>query len=201
MEIEHTTQLQELLATYRQTLIHLVNQAAVHGGETLAPPQVAAGIAQARAEIARLKATLRAAGETVDEMPIDTRTEQSETPSTGLRGQVSIKIGDGSSVGGAVIANTGTITTTYATPTAPTPLETAIAQLRAAQAAANKRGETDLAADMQPALLALEQAQQAQATGKTERYHRKLAETRSVLHTLVPADPAISETLRFIEAI
>ena len=43
-----------LLATHRRTLTHLIAQAAQYGGEIFAPPQTANGIAQARAEIARI---------------------------------------------------------------------------------------------------------------------------------------------------
>lgn len=42
---------EELFAMHRRTLQHLVQQAALHGGEALAPPQVVAGIEHARGEV------------------------------------------------------------------------------------------------------------------------------------------------------
>ena len=48
----------ELLAAHRRTLAHLLHQAAQYGGVAFAPPQTANGIAEARIEIARIKAVL-----------------------------------------------------------------------------------------------------------------------------------------------
>jgi hypothetical protein len=56
-----------LLATHRRTLAHLLAQAAQYGGEVFAPPATANGIAQARAEIQRIKAALRAGGVVVED--------------------------------------------------------------------------------------------------------------------------------------
>ena len=56
-----------LLAQYRDTLTHLLAQAAQYGGELFAPPATANGIAQARAEIGRMKAALRAGGVVVED--------------------------------------------------------------------------------------------------------------------------------------
>ena len=60
-----------LLAAHRRTLAHLVQQAAQYGGEVFAPPQTANGIAEARANIARIKAVLRAGGVAVEDEPSD----------------------------------------------------------------------------------------------------------------------------------
>src|SRR5215210_442692 len=60
-----------LLATHRRTLAHLLQQAAQYGGEVFAPPQTANGIAEARAEIQRIKAILRESGFQVEDEPND----------------------------------------------------------------------------------------------------------------------------------
>jgi hypothetical protein len=65
------SQQQELLATYRRTLAHLVRQAAHYGGEVFAPPQVANGILEARVQIQQLKAILRAQGLGIADEPND----------------------------------------------------------------------------------------------------------------------------------
>lgn len=62
---------QSLLATYRQTLAHLTRQAAFYGGEPFAPPVTAHGLAEARANIARIKAELRMRGRIVADEPND----------------------------------------------------------------------------------------------------------------------------------
>jgi ribosomal protein L29 len=56
-----TTSLQEQLAAHRRTLAVLRRQLANLGADH-SPPGVVGGIAEARREIARLKAALRAAG-------------------------------------------------------------------------------------------------------------------------------------------
>jgi hypothetical protein len=59
----HTvTQQLDLLASYRRTLAHLMEQAAQYGGEIFVPPQIANGIAEARAEVRQIKAALRKGG-------------------------------------------------------------------------------------------------------------------------------------------
>src|SRR6266498_3633890 len=55
-------QQQQLLATYRRTLAHLLRQAAQYGGEVFAPPATANGIAEARASIQNTKTVLRKLG-------------------------------------------------------------------------------------------------------------------------------------------
>jgi hypothetical protein len=61
---------QTLLGAHRQTLgVLLVQQARM--GATYAPPALANGIAEARAAIAQIKATLRAWGAAVEDMPDD----------------------------------------------------------------------------------------------------------------------------------
>ena len=61
---------QRLLATYRGTLAHYLNQQAIHG-LAYAPPAVVHGIAEARAQIGQLKATLRGWGVEVEDLPGD----------------------------------------------------------------------------------------------------------------------------------
>src|SRR5688572_3458687 len=62
---------QELLATYRRSLAHLLQQAAEYGGEAFAPPQVANGIVDARAHIRQIKTTLRECNVSVEDDPND----------------------------------------------------------------------------------------------------------------------------------
>jgi hypothetical protein len=62
LDQETVTQQLALLATYRRTLAHLVEQAAQYGGEIFAPPQTANGIAEARAKVGQIKAALREGG-------------------------------------------------------------------------------------------------------------------------------------------
>ena len=62
---------QALLATYRLTLSFSLEQAAAHGGERFAPPQVRHSIDQARAEIKRIKGSLREYGIAVADEPND----------------------------------------------------------------------------------------------------------------------------------
>lgn len=62
---------QDLLATHRRTLAHLIRQAAAYGGETYAPASVANGMHEARQNIASIKATLRSWGVECDNLPED----------------------------------------------------------------------------------------------------------------------------------
>src|SRR5688500_12308083 len=89
-----------LLAAHRRTLAHLLQQAAQYGGEVFAPPQTANGIAEARANIARIKAALRAGGVEVEDESNDQAPPQVEP---GQRGAGDIVQGDkvgGDKVGG-----------------------------------------------------------------------------------------------------
>jgi hypothetical protein len=61
---------QELLAAYRRTLAQYRQQEAL-SGEAFVPPAVMNGIQDARAEIRRIKTTLRAWGVTVEDYPDD----------------------------------------------------------------------------------------------------------------------------------
>jgi tetratricopeptide (TPR) repeat protein len=63
-------QQQELLRSWRQTLVHQQRRRAMLG-EAHTPPEVAHGIAEARAAIGRIKATLRGWGAAVDDHPDD----------------------------------------------------------------------------------------------------------------------------------
>jgi hypothetical protein len=69
-DADDTTSLQDLLAAHRCTLAVLLRQLANLGADH-APPGVHNGIAQARGEIARLKAALRDAGVAVEEQAGD----------------------------------------------------------------------------------------------------------------------------------
>src|SRR5690242_12778189 len=60
-----------LLAAHRRTLAHLLEQAAAYGGEVLAPPQTATGIAAARTAIHQIKAALYGAGVPIEDEPND----------------------------------------------------------------------------------------------------------------------------------
>jgi eukaryotic-like serine/threonine-protein kinase len=71
VESEEIAQQRELLATYRRTLAHLLQQAAQYGGVPFAPPQTANGIVEARAQIQQIKVALRAAGRAVADDPND----------------------------------------------------------------------------------------------------------------------------------
>jgi eukaryotic-like serine/threonine-protein kinase len=72
------TQQLALLAQYRRTLDHLLQQAAAYGGEIFTPPETANGIAVARAEIARIKAALRVGGAPMENEPNDEAPPQVE---------------------------------------------------------------------------------------------------------------------------
>src|SRR5919109_61192 len=61
---------QQLLATHRRTLAHLLQQQAQFSAGYI-PAHIANGIAEARAGIQRAKAALRAAGIEVDDQPDD----------------------------------------------------------------------------------------------------------------------------------
>jgi len=71
LDPETITQQLELLAAHRRTLAHLLQQAAQFGGAVFAPPQTANGIAEARAEIGRIKVALRDGGLPVEDEPND----------------------------------------------------------------------------------------------------------------------------------
>jgi NB-ARC domain len=67
---DEIAQQQELLATYRRTLAHLLRQAAQFSTGYV-PAHVANGIAEARAEIARIKIWLRSSGAEIEDEPND----------------------------------------------------------------------------------------------------------------------------------
>src|SRR4051794_41074555 len=60
-----------LLATHRRTLAHLLEQAAQYGGGGVTPTHTVNGIAEARANISRIKAFLRKNGVQVEDGPDD----------------------------------------------------------------------------------------------------------------------------------
>jgi formylglycine-generating enzyme required for sulfatase activity len=82
-DADNTTYLQELLAAHRRTLAVLLRQLANLGAD-YAPPGVHNGIAEARAEIARLKTALRAAGVAVEDQVGDVATsDEAAKPAAG----------------------------------------------------------------------------------------------------------------------
>jgi hypothetical protein len=93
LDPEARSQQLTLLATHRRTLAHLVAQAAQYGGEVFAPPQTANGIAEARAEIQRMKVALREGGGVVQDEPNDERPRQVE-PVKPLRAGGDVMSGD-----------------------------------------------------------------------------------------------------------
>jgi hypothetical protein len=68
---EEIQQQQDLLATHRRTLAHLIRQAAAYGGETYAPVSAANGMHEARQNIVRIKGVLHGWGVAVEEHPDD----------------------------------------------------------------------------------------------------------------------------------
>lgn len=137
-------QQQTLLATYRRTLVHLLQQAAQYGGEVSAPPSVSNGIHEARANIRHIKATLRGYGVPTTEHPDDepaasqsaaspafrlpdatrqevgaqgnVKTGGSDSPEGGIDKRQGVFVSGGTIYGPVVGSNTGTITTIYDTP-------------------------------------------------------------------------------------
>ena len=60
-----------ILQAYRQTLAHLLEQAAKHGGISYAPVATANAIRDTRQEITQIKNTIRGLGFEVSDSPID----------------------------------------------------------------------------------------------------------------------------------
>jgi len=87
-EPEAIAQQQELLATHRRTLAHLLQQAALYGGVSFAPPQTANGITEARVQIQGIKQALRVAGVAVENDPNDKAPAPSK-PTTDLAEPIS----------------------------------------------------------------------------------------------------------------
>jgi hypothetical protein len=75
---DESIQQRELLAAYRRTLAHLLQQAAQYGGVSFAPPETANGIAMARSEIQRIKASLHINGVVFVDDPNDEAPPQPE---------------------------------------------------------------------------------------------------------------------------
>jgi hypothetical protein len=71
LDQEAIAQQLDLLAVHRRTLAHLLRQTAQYGGAVFAPPQTANGIAEARAEIRRIKTILRGSEVIVEDEPND----------------------------------------------------------------------------------------------------------------------------------
>jgi hypothetical protein len=66
---EEIVQQQGLLAIYRRTLAHLLQQAAQYGGETYAPPHISNGLHEAREHIRQIKAALRTRHVSAEDAP------------------------------------------------------------------------------------------------------------------------------------
>jgi len=77
---EDIVQHQQLLAAYRRTLAHLLQQAAQYGGEVFAPPVTVNGIAEARTNIRHIKETLQGWGVHVDDYPTDSESLSESQP-------------------------------------------------------------------------------------------------------------------------
>ena len=111
-----TTSLLRQLAAHRQTAAHEAQRAARYGGAHAAPPEIAANLADARANIARLKADLRDLGVEVDDLPGD-EPPPGAAPAPAPAAVVQQIIGGGS---GNVQANNSTVNVTnYNYPPAP----------------------------------------------------------------------------------
>jgi hypothetical protein len=82
IDADDITSLQKQLAAHRATLVVLLRQVATHT-EAYAPPAQISGIAEARREIARLKAALRAAGVVVEDQADDEAAPDEVAVSTG----------------------------------------------------------------------------------------------------------------------
>jgi len=80
---EDIERLQQLLEFHRATLAHYLRQQALYG-RALSPPSVIHGIAEARAEIADIKATLRSWGVPVEDHPDDAEYQSAATPASTL---------------------------------------------------------------------------------------------------------------------
>lgn len=103
-------QQQDLLATHRRTLAHLLKQQAALGS-AYAPPGIAHGIDEARAGIARCKTALRGWGVAVADHPDDGDVPVMTAPAvapSGMQGNVSAT-GNARITGPAVGINQGTI--------------------------------------------------------------------------------------------
>lgn len=71
LDDEMVTHQQELLATYRRNVRHLVAQAAIYGGESAAPLAVINSIHENRKHIQQIKAVLRDKGINISDHPYD----------------------------------------------------------------------------------------------------------------------------------
>jgi hypothetical protein len=112
LDPETITQQHELLQTYRKTLAHLLQQAAMYGGEEFAPPVTVNGIAEARRAIRRIKRVLHENGVPIADAPYDTaprrRKPLQSSLGDGMRGDTIA----GDKVGGdKVMGDQQTITT------------------------------------------------------------------------------------------
>jgi hypothetical protein len=217
-----------LLATYRRTLAHLLEQAAQHGGPASAPPQVGNGIHEAREQIRRIKAALRARDAPTADHPDDEPPPRSPTPPAdrppdaqpaATRRDVGAGGGDyaegnidkrqgafvsGGTIHGPVVgSNMGTIIASYGGP-APAGaahglLEQALAQVRQAVSGARQRGDDDLAEDLEGVARPLQAALKAQREGKADRRGAKLREARAVLREIAGGRPELDELVRLLD--
>lgn len=209
---EAIEQQQALLDTYRRTLAHLLQQAAQHGGEVSAPPAVSNSIYDARANIRRIKATLRAHGAPPadhpdDELPLDTG---KQAPAAGMGAKIAshephVSVSGGTIYGPVVGTNIGTIATTYGGPAPagppPGPVEQALAHVQQAARHAQQRGAADLADDLSGVVLLLQVALKAQHEGKAERRAAKLHEARAALRQIAGEHAELQEIARMLERV
>jgi hypothetical protein len=214
LDKEAISQQQQLLATYRRTLAQLLNQAAQHGGEPFAPPAVANGIAEARGQIAQIKAGLRAHNVAVIDQhgdispPIDSATASAPgagaVPAVLNRGEqisAGVFVSGGTINGPVVGVNTGTITTQQSATAPPNQLEQALARVRHAADNARQRGDDDLADDLGGVIHSLQAALRAWGEGKAERQAAKLHEARDTIGRMAAGQPALRELAQMLVQI
>lgn len=198
---------QQLLSTYRRTLSQLCLQAAQYGGERFAPPAVANGIHEAREQVRRIKAVLRASGADIDDHPDDEPPAPEGAPaSAGAAAPVDSRQGvviTGGTVSGQVAGfNSGTMNYhTAAAPgrPAPSPARRAQAALLRAGEEARAAGDEDLADDLESITLVLQSAIRAEDEGKAERCDAKTREAREALGRLETDLPAVREARSFLD--
>src|SRR5262249_7468972 len=202
---------------------HLLRQAAQYGGESFSPSATANGIAEARAQIQRIKAILRENQANVTDTFIDEPSEATNIEATTIMGdrsiagnQSSINIAggdyaegnidkrqgvfiEGGTIYGPVVGvGSGTITITPITSPPAVLLETAHTQVQQVLSQARERGEIDLAEDLQGVVLSLQAAIRAQNDGKVERRGIKLDEARDRLLEIAANHPELVQSARII---
>lgn len=203
---DETAAQQELLKTYRRTIVHLLQQSAQYGGEVFSPPVVASGLREAREQVRLLKAALRERGVAVADMSIDSPRQPADAPTGSQAPAASVRVDlSGSPNYGAVVGqNSGVITNVVGSPAASAQAPSIAAVLEAVlrlEDAARRRGEEDLADDLQAVALSLRAAQKADAAGRIDRRAAKLGEARDALRRVAEAGPALAALAAALERL